>query len=88
MDQYKQQFGFVLNDRKIFIDDIRVRGIGKSTVSRAHFSNTSSSKLEPSYYTSTYFEGGRQKTGIYHIKSNSQILLNKLTYLIIKNENI
>lgn len=30
VDKYKQEFGFVLEDKDIIVDDIRVRGIGKS----------------------------------------------------------
>ncbi|TKY89552.1 hypothetical protein EX895_001337 [Sporisorium graminicola] len=30
VDKYKQEFGFVLEDKNIIVDDIRVRGIGKS----------------------------------------------------------
>ena len=30
--RYKREFGFVIANRHIFVDDIRVRGIGKSVV--------------------------------------------------------
>lgn len=30
VDTYKQEFGFVLSDKDIIVDDIRIRGIGKS----------------------------------------------------------
>ena len=30
VDKYRQEFGFVLEDKNIIVDDIRVRGIGKS----------------------------------------------------------
>ncbi|KAJ9474111.1 5-oxoprolinase [Pseudozyma hubeiensis] len=30
VDKYKQEFGFVLEDKNIIVDDIRVKGIGKS----------------------------------------------------------
>ncbi|GAC92898.1 hypothetical protein PHSY_000457 [Pseudozyma hubeiensis SY62] len=30
IDKYKQEFGFVLEDKNIIVDDIRVKGIGKS----------------------------------------------------------
>lgn len=33
--RYKKEFGFVLTDRKIVIDDVRVRGVGKSNISPA-----------------------------------------------------
>ncbi len=30
VDKYRQEFGFVLEDKRIIVDDIRVRGVGKS----------------------------------------------------------
>lgn len=29
--RYRTEFGFTLQDRHIFVDDVRVRGVGKST---------------------------------------------------------
>lgn len=29
-DRYKNEFGFILSGRKIYVDDIRVRGVGKT----------------------------------------------------------
>ncbi|KAI9209509.1 Hydantoinase B/oxoprolinase-domain-containing protein [Polychytrium aggregatum] len=31
LDAYKQEFGFTLSDRAIYVDDIRVRGVGRSS---------------------------------------------------------
>ena len=33
-DTYKREFGFVLEDRSIAVDDVRVRAMGKVSVSK------------------------------------------------------
>lgn len=32
LDRYQNEFGFVLSERNIIVDDIRVRGIGKTSI--------------------------------------------------------
>lgn len=72
---HRYEFGFTLDDRDIIIDDVRVRGIGKSfrydeksvdeqlkTISRKEVSaQKKHSEVE------VYFEGGRLKTPIYKL---------------------
>jgi 5-oxoprolinase (ATP-hydrolysing) len=73
--QHEREFGFTLPDRDIIVDDVRVRGIGRSfeglkkTVDQqlreAKPRDVSSNKI---YRTSeVYFEGGRRKTPIYKL---------------------
>lgn len=74
--QHEQEFGFTLPDRDIIVDDIRVRGIGKSfegleetvddQLKRTDFRNVNETKC---YATSqVYFEGGRRETPIYKLE--------------------
>ena len=82
--QHEQEFGFTLPDRDIIVDDIRVRGVGKSfeglgkTVDEQS-REVSVSRIDSSnrYGTSqVYFEGGRRETPVYRIedlKVGSQI---------------
>ncbi|KAK1749973.1 5-oxoprolinase [Echria macrotheca] len=73
--QHRYEFGFTLDERDIIVDDVRVRGIGKSfqyneksvddqlkTVSRTEVS-TQKSRL----VAKVYFEGGRLDTPIYQL---------------------
>jgi len=36
LHRYKQEFGFVIPGRKILVDDVRVRGIGRTHVHTEH----------------------------------------------------
>ncbi|KAF7725319.1 hypothetical protein EC973_009658 [Apophysomyces ossiformis] len=66
---YTQEFGFSFPDRAICVDDIRVRGIGKTRssedlspvreIQQLKSSNSIQSAREPDSITSVYFEGGR-----------------------------
>lgn len=72
--QHEQEFGFTLPDRDIIVDDVRVRGIGKSFKT---FEKTIDQQLQESkpmdvvgreYRTAqVYFEGGRHDTPIYKL---------------------
>ncbi|KAG0216491.1 hypothetical protein BGX28_000005 [Mortierella sp. GBA30] len=67
VENYKYEFGFSLPDREIIVDDIRVRGIGKSTQSAALSVHEEIKQLNPTPVdsskaegmTSIYFETGR-----------------------------
>ena len=74
--QHEQEFGFTLPDRDIIVDDVRVRGIGKSsrvleeTVDQ-QLKKTESKDVDNSKKHATndvYFEGGRLKTPIYKLE--------------------
>ena len=75
--QHEQEFGFTLPDRDIIVDDVRVRGIGKTfeglekTVDQQLKDITPKdvAKGEKVYGSkSVYFEGGRQETSIYKLE--------------------
>ena len=74
--QHEQEFGFTLPDRDIIVDDVRVRGIGKSFRGMSKTADQQLKEIEPkdiaedkAYSTSeVYFEGGRQKTKIYKLE--------------------
>ncbi|KAI9732857.1 MAG: hypothetical protein M1834_003796 [Cirrosporium novae-zelandiae] len=74
--QHEQEFGFTLPDRDIIVDDVRVRGIGKSFRSMEKTVDQQLKETKPRdlgdekrYKTSNvYFEGGRQETPIYKLE--------------------
>ena len=75
--QHEQEFGFTLPDRDIIVDDVRVRGIGKTfeglekTVDQQlkEITPKDLSKGDKVYTTkSVYFEGGRQETAVYKLE--------------------
>ncbi|MCJ1434790.1 hypothetical protein MMC27_004160 [Xylographa pallens] len=74
--QHEQEFGFTLPDRDIIVDDVRVRGIGKSFEGLEKTVDDQLKEIKPKdlgdgkrYGVSeVYFEGGRQDTPIYKIE--------------------
>ncbi|TAQ89419.1 hypothetical protein B7494_g2298 [Chlorociboria aeruginascens] len=75
--QHQQEFGFTLPDRDIIVDDVRVRGIGKSFEGLEKTVDQQLKEITPKdvdpqekeYKRSrVYFEGGRQDTPIYKLE--------------------
>jgi 5-oxoprolinase (ATP-hydrolysing) len=75
--QHSQEFGFTLPDRDIIVDDVRVRGIGKSFEGMSKTVDQQLKAIKPrevklgdkEYKRSkVYFEGGRQDTPIYKLE--------------------
>ncbi|CAF9914941.1 MAG: hypothetical protein GOMPHAMPRED_008335 [Gomphillus americanus] len=75
--QHEQEFGFTLPDRDILVDDVRVRGIGKSFEGLAKTVDQQLDEIRPhakminpikKHSTAkVYFEGGRLDTPIYKL---------------------
>lgn len=71
MGEYKREFGFVLPDRKIFVDDVRVRSVGntmRQTKDKPVDPTASSRTHKAVKQTQCYFAGGRQATNVYLIE--------------------
>ncbi len=75
--QHEQEFGFTLPDRDMIIDDVRVRGIGKTFESLEKTIDQQLKEIKPKDISSNdkqfdnrqvYFEGGRQSTPIYKLE--------------------
>jgi 5-oxoprolinase (ATP-hydrolysing) len=77
INQHQQEFGFTLPDRDIIVDDVRVRGIGKSFEGLEKTVDQQLKEIKPKNLKSgdkeykrskVYFEGGRQDTPIYKLE--------------------
>jgi 5-oxoprolinase (ATP-hydrolysing) len=76
LKQHEREFGFTLPDRDIIVDDIRVRGIGKSFEGLEKTVDQQLKDIKPKdlggekQYTvkDVYFEGGRKKTPMYKLE--------------------
>ncbi|EXJ60174.1 5-oxoprolinase (ATP-hydrolysing) [Cladophialophora yegresii CBS 114405] len=74
--QHEQEFGFTLPDRDTIVDDVRVRGIGKSFRGMSKTADQQLKEIKPqdvapekAHSTAkVYFEGGRQDTRIYKLE--------------------
>lgn len=66
VNRYKSEFGFTLSGRDVIVDDVRVRGVGMSTVpdETAPPSGKGTTPV-PEKTTKVYFEGGYKDTSIY-----------------------
>eukprot|EP01119_Soliformovum_irregulare_P023980 TRINITY_DN8499_c0_g1_i3.p1 TRINITY_DN8499_c0_g1~~TRINITY_DN8499_c0_g1_i3.p1 ORF type:complete len:1241 (-),score=304.27 TRINITY_DN8499_c0_g1_i3:47-3769(-) len=67
--EYKREYGFILQGRRIVVDDLRVRAVGtlgKITLHNIGKKDTAT----PQTYALTYFEGlGRHKTPVYTLET-------------------
>jgi 5-oxoprolinase (ATP-hydrolysing) len=74
--QHEQEFGFTLPDRDVLVDDIRVRGIGKSNIQMEKTVDQQLKELKPKdvdpskkeFTKSIYFEGGRRETPVFRLE--------------------
>jgi len=75
--QHHQEFGFTLPDRDIIVDDVRIRGIGKSFGGLDRTVDQQLKEIKPKDIKSgekeykrskVYFDGGRQDTPIYKLE--------------------
>ncbi|CAL8292881.1 unnamed protein product [Lota lota] len=62
---YLKEFGFTIPDRPIMVDDIRVRGSGKSGIKSVAKTKTGDRKAKPVTTAKCYFEGGYLDTSVY-----------------------
>jgi len=77
--QHEQEFGFTLPDRDILVDDIRVRGIGKSNIQMEKTVDQQLKEVQPrdvdqakqDFSKSIYFEGGRKETPVFRLEKLS-----------------
>ncbi|XP_029003431.1 5-oxoprolinase [Betta splendens] len=63
--RYLKEFGFTIPDRPIMVDDIRVRGCGKSGIKSAYAINSRLGQAKPVMVTKCYFEDGYLDTKVY-----------------------
>ena len=70
VDRYMTEFGFTLKERKIVVDDIRVRGVGKTDFGEeCEIAASSSSSASPTETVPVYFEGGYRDTAVHLLKN-------------------
>lgn len=68
LKRYNSEFGFVIQDRHIVVDDVRVRGVGKSFVDVEDLKPSSSEPPVAQQTTQVYFEGGYQSAEVFLLK--------------------
>ncbi|XP_034016310.1 5-oxoprolinase isoform X2 [Thalassophryne amazonica] len=63
--RYLKEFGFTITDRPIMVDDIRVRGCGKSGIKSVYEMKTRAGQAKPVSMTKCYFEDSYLDTSVY-----------------------
>ncbi|XP_061778000.1 5-oxoprolinase isoform X2 [Nerophis ophidion] len=63
--RYLKEFGFTISDRPIMVDDIRVRGCGKSGIKSVYKPKKGHGQAKPVTMTKCYFEDGYHDTAVY-----------------------
>ncbi|XP_071510031.1 5-oxoprolinase-like [Diadema antillarum] len=71
MARYKREFGFVIPERRIVIDDIRVRGVGKTFIDMDTKRSPSGAPPRVEKVVKCYFEEGQLDTTIYRLEELS-----------------
>merc|ERR1719357_274411 len=92
LDRYRTEFGFVLQDREVFVDDIRVRGTGSSGVNLGQARPEATAGPEIQESRQVYFEGGFQDTKIYlmeklapgHSIPGPAIIMDQLSTILVE----
>ena len=67
LQRYRTEFGFILSEREILVDDIRVRVCGKSEVNKLPESAIHSNGVDPITVTKCYFSSGYRDTPVYSL---------------------
>ncbi|XP_074059206.1 5-oxoprolinase [Macrotis lagotis] len=66
-ERYLQEFGFIIPDRPVLVDDVRVRGMGRSGLSPEYHPQAQNGPPRVDRVTQCYFEGGYQDTPVYQL---------------------
>lgn len=93
-NNYQREYGFLLTNRNIVIDGIRVRVIGKSGGLRPVKISKSTNPVEPMTYKDVYFDGGYVNTPIFNlvdlgdgdIVQGPSIIIDNTTSIVIEPE--
>lgn len=95
LERYRSEFGFVLQNRRIIVDDIRIRGLGKNDTPPEQLVNVSP-ELTPKVERNTqlHFDEGSFSAPIYltknllagHKISGPAVLIDQLSTIIVEPE--
>ena len=92
LERYRTEFGFVLQNRAVLVDDIRVRGTGSSGIDLGPELTPASGQPEVDRETRVYFEGGYQDTKIFlmeklapgHVIPGPAIIMDQLSTILVE----
>lgn len=72
INRYKSEFGFTITGRDILVDDVRVRGVGRSEIAEQVAPSAAKQRTPKAVKTvQVYFEGGYRDTSVYLLEDLS-----------------
>lgn len=92
LERYNTEFGFTIQSRNIVVDDIRIRGVGKSDVEEEINKEPASGSPQIEKTLPVYFEGGYSNTDVYllakvspgHVLNGPAIIMDQLSTILIE----
>ncbi|XP_076238915.1 5-oxoprolinase [Calliopsis andreniformis] len=92
LERYHMEFGFTMPDRKVLVDDVRVRGMGKTSIPEDPVLEPSKQPPKIEKTTLVYFENGYLDTKVYqlnalspgHVIHGPAIIMDSLSTLLIE----
>lgn len=94
VNRYQSEFGFTIEKRDIIVDDIRVRGVGKSDLDKEIELEISNEQPQPISITKVFFDGKYYDTKVYLLNkllanqkiSGPAIIMDQLSTILIEPE--
>uniref|UniRef100_A0A0C9RU22 Oplah_2 protein n=2 Tax=Fopius arisanus TaxID=64838 RepID=A0A0C9RU22_9HYME len=92
LERYQTEFGFTMPSRKILVNDVRVRGIGKSGIPDEVELSRSTDPPKSENAVKIYFEGGYHTANVYqmhalshgHVIKGPAIIIDNLSTILIE----
>lgn len=92
LERYKTEFGFTIEGRSVVVDDIRVRGVGQSSVPKEAEAPNTGIKPKPEKMVKIFFETHHFDSGVYQLSQLSPgnlingpaIIMDKLSTILIE----
>eukprot|EP00112_Aurelia_sp_Birch-Aquarium-sp1_P015543 Seg3453.3 transcript_id=Seg3453.3/GoldUCD/mRNA.D3Y31 product=5-oxoprolinase protein_id=Seg3453.3/GoldUCD/D3Y31 len=92
LERYKREFGFIIPDRPIIVDDIRVRATGKSGVQAEKEKPRATTPAIAETVTKCFFEDGFHDTSVYlmegltfgHVINGPAIIIDKNSTILVE----
>ncbi|CAH0550452.1 unnamed protein product [Brassicogethes aeneus] len=92
VQRYQSEFGFTIQNRSVVVDDIRVRGVGKSDLDQENVKEISNDSPAITSVSKVFFETGYQDTNVYHLDklfggqviSGPAIIMDQLSTVLVE----
>ncbi|GAB6023455.1 hypothetical protein CHUAL_008235 [Chamberlinius hualienensis] len=92
INRYRSEFGFIIDDRPVLIDDVRVRGVGRCQTLEEQEIEKKNGPPPIEHSTRCYFDQGFMDTNVYlletlkanHVIDGPAIIINKTSTILVE----